>query len=115
VIDIKGRFEDAIEIGHDASHGPVFMLTAGHGRGKALRRAWLTLRGISISLSKAKPGCARCVSRKRPRTRIAEGASIEEMMQATEWQQHSVRGFLAGTVKSLTTSKAAGDETRRGR
>ena len=56
----------------------------------------------------------------------AEGASIEEMMQATDRQQHSVRGFLAGTVKkklgfSLTTSKEAGDvrryriETRRGR
>jgi hypothetical protein len=28
-----------------------------------------------------------------------EGASILEMMQATNWQQHSVRGFLAGTVK----------------
>src|SRR5262249_21864449 len=27
------------------------------------------------------------------------GASIEEMMHATGWQQHSVRGFLAGTVK----------------
>ena len=54
------------------------------------------------------------------------GASIEEMMQATDWQQHSVRGFLAGTVKkklgfTLLSSKATGDvrryrvETRRGR
>ena len=55
-----------------------------------------------------------------------EGASIEDMMQATEWQQHSVRGFLAGTVKkklglALMSLKAEGDvrryriATRRGR
>lgn len=27
------------------------------------------------------------------------GTTIPEMMEATGWQQHSVRGFLAGTVK----------------
>ena len=54
----------------------------------------------------------------------SEGASIEEMMQATDWQQHSLRGFLAGTVKKklgfpLTSLKANGGvrryriETRR--
>ena len=28
-----------------------------------------------------------------------EGATVEELEQATGWQKHSVRGFLAGAVK----------------
>lgn len=46
-----------------------------------------------------------------------EGASIEDLMQATKWQQHSVRGFLADTVKkkmglALASSKADGESRR---
>jgi hypothetical protein len=46
-----------------------------------------------------------------------EGASIAEMQKATGWQPHSVRGFLAGTIKktpgvTLTSEKADDGERR---
>ena len=76
----------------------------------------------------AEPKVVRVTKQERVLTLLSqsEGASLEEMMQATDWQQHSVRGFLAGTVKrklgfSLTSLKPNGGvrryriETRRGR
>src|SRR3977135_4525122 len=74
------------------------------------------------------PQVARVTKQERVLTLLSqpEGASLEIMRQATDCQEHSVRGFLAGTVKrklgfSLTSLKPNGGvrnsriETRRGR
>ena len=60
----------------------------------------------------------------KPRTKIAEliallmrenGASIAEMIEATGWQQHSVRGAMAGALRKrgLVITSDKSDGTRR--
>jgi Protein of unknown function (DUF3489) len=44
--------------------------------------------------------------------RSPDGSTIAAMMKATGWQQHSVRGFLAGVVQ-LRSEKVDGERTYR--
>jgi hypothetical protein len=51
--------------------------------------------------------------------RQSDGATLEDLMVATEWQAHSVRGFLSGVVSKklgmevVSTRRPDGSRTYR--
>src|SRR5467141_3210828 len=61
----------------------------------------------------AKPGTKH--SRIVAMLRSPGGATIAAIMAATEWQQHSVRGFLAGVVRKKLGLNLASEQTDKGR
>ena len=44
----------------------------------------------------------------------SKGASIAEMQGAMDWQAHSVRGFLAGTVRKMPGVNLISDKSENG-
>ena len=47
--------------------------------------------------------------------RTSAGATIASLVAATEWQQHSVRGFLAGVVRKKLGLNLVSEQTNKGR
>ena len=79
---------------------------------------------VTTAETNAKPSSPGGRQRQHTKKQIAlallersKGASIAEMQDAMGWQSHSVRGFLAGTVRKMPgtvlTSEKPGSGPRR--
>jgi hypothetical protein len=73
---------------------------------------------VTTAATNARPTAPRGRQRQRTKKQIAlsllersKGASIVEMQGALGWQAHSVRGFLAGTVRKMPGVTLVSDKT----
>ena len=91
------RIADPVEL---AKRQPRATVKKAGGAAKAQKRRTRS-KGAVGSRNGTKPGAGKQTKQQTCLDLLGrrKGATIEDLEQATGWQQHSVRGFLAGAVK----------------
>ena len=97
-------------------------MTKPKSKPRAANRSAVRKDGKPASRKRSAPAASKPAS--RPNTKQARaiamlrktaGATIAALMAATDWQQHSVRGFLAGTDRKKLGLNLVSDQTDKGR
>jgi len=123
-LNTAGQREDRISVENKIPSSPQATRLA-QGSAVNAKKPKKDKRRLVKKLSKARSPRAQ-VSRRRSATkaetivallRRSHGTNIAELMKATGWQAHSIRGFLAGTVKrrmrlSLASERSDGKDRR---